>query len=216
MKNKGKEFFSELDKKVIEELPMLIDIFANTFNKLNSFQRPISKKIDVFIKKHKPNEHQIIQKESYIDVFFPFSGSYNMLETREIINEFYIYSNCFFGKPSAEKSKRYNRKFQVENGFAIYEDEKEFRELHYVIKVEFHDVENLRGRQVLDCSFYENIKNDFFKEIDVTINHFTKGNESEFFLIEIPFSQIDKIEEYTDAFLEQIVTPFFKKLNTLK
>lgn len=216
MKNKGKEFFSELDKKVIAELPMLIDVFASTFNKLNSYQKPISKKIDDFIKKHKPKEYEIISKDSYIDIFFPFTYDYGKRDVDELVNEFWIHSYCFFGKSSSEKPKKYIQNFQVGNGFACYEGDEGFEGLHYLIKVEFYNVEKVRNNKILDYSFYEKLKNDFFSDVDVTINHFVKGDESEFFLIEIPFSQIDKLEEYTDAFLEQIVSPFFKKLNTLK
>jgi hypothetical protein len=215
MKNKGKESFSEIDKKVIAELPMLIDVFASTFNKLNSYQKGVSKSIDSYIKDYKPTEH-VISKDSYIDVFFPFTQDYAKRSIGELTNEFWIHSYCHFGKPSSENPKKTIQNFQIENGFACYEDENEFKELHYFIKAEFYDIGNIRGSQVLDYSFYEKIKNDFFNDIKVTINHFTKGDETEFFLIEIPFSQIDKLEEYTDTFLEQIVTPFFKKLNTLK
>jgi hypothetical protein len=56
MKNKEKDFFSELDKKVIEELPMLIDVFVNTFTNLKKFQEDNSNKIKTHIINHNPEK----------------------------------------------------------------------------------------------------------------------------------------------------------------
>jgi hypothetical protein len=85
-----------------------------------------------------------------------------------------------------------------------------------MLKIHLENFSELKEKKILDNNYYNNIKNNFFNQVDVEIYHVDKGKDSEYFWVDIPFSQIDKLEEYTDIFLEQIVTPFFKKLNTLK
>ncbi len=120
----------------------------------------------------------------------------------------------YLKKSSVENSKKSTNVIYLESGFAY--DENEFCDLKYVLTIGIEKNETIKGNVILGYDYYEKIKNASFKDIDVEIYHHNKGNKSEYFFVEIPFSQIDKLEEYTDAFLEQIVTPFFKKLNTLK
>jgi hypothetical protein len=92
MKNKRKEFFSELDKKVIAELPMLIDVFVSTFNKLNDYQNDVSDKIKTYVTGNIPKGFLINKKESSRNIFFPFVDDYNKNNINRLKNTFWIYS----------------------------------------------------------------------------------------------------------------------------
>lgn len=205
MKNNEKIIFDELDKKCIEELPIIIEVLASTFNKIARLFSIYFKEIEEILTKELKNKKSWEVKKIKENHFFPFN--YYEEKITNLNNSFFIINRIVVTK-LVNKNEKNN--FIVEIGYLYADIDDEPKSNSFYFSIYKEDWAIKKYGKMYDLSFYENIKNknlniDFWYPDD---DYVDEG-------IEIVCKEVNenKLDQTFETYKTQILKPY---LNNLK
>jgi hypothetical protein len=197
--------FDKLDKKCIQELPLLVDVISSTYNKLKiQFDEYYDEVLDILSKTLKKKKWYLHNRE-HKNVFYPFTGDdySNQRKITTLNNYFYMENYFYLYKGNYYKPKDY---CNIEFGHCL----EDFTCAYFGI---YRNWQLNKYGLIYPYNFYEkirkSIKNEYIKTI---LYHPEHGDEEEHFQIYCRDFDIQKIDKTFEIFKIKILIPFLNNL----
>lgn len=203
--------FDELDKKLLKELPLLIDVISSTFNKISIVLDDLFLDLQDHIKKElQGKKWRIDSAYKPKQIFYPFiSSEYtNKTKITKLENWFSLEGNILL---SVKNNKRWLNYLWIYLGY-YYSTEFESNEFSFGIE-RWGDLQKYGG-ELFNKSFYkkmdENLKK--YPKIELHSEHPSEGENSEIY--GIYFNKLDTIiiHQNYEIFRKEIVDRVLAKL----
>jgi|GEM_PF-3013084 len=194
---KRKIELDELDKKCLEEMPLLLDIISSTANKVNKSLLPYYNDLHHIISTKLKGDWVIHENSSYT-----YKG--------EILGDIkdkslQILSSIHIVKDSAGIVVDF---FYCQFGYTCGNEEDAGKYFSFYLLKD--DLSGKRGSSIQKESFYKELKESLSYDIDYC--HSDKGDETEYIEIKTVEISEEKIETIFEIFKSSILIPFIKKL----
>ncbi len=194
---KRKIELDELDRKCLEEMPLILDVISSTANKVNKSLLPYYNDLHQMISTKLKGDWKVQEISSHT-----YKGEiFGDIKDKSLK----IYSSIHIVKDSGGKVVDF---FYCQFGYTCENDEGARKYFSFwIIK---DDLSGKKGSNIQKESFYEELKESLSYDIDYC--HSDKGDETEYIEIKTEEISEEKIETIFEIFKSSILIPFIKKL----
>lgn len=208
MPNKRTILFDELDKKVLEEIPLLAEILSSTSKKITALFDTLFESIYSACSKNIPKGLEI-DKKSIKNKIHPFTT----FEERDI-----SYLEChfeIFNKISfvTKDNKQSGKKIAFHVYFGLYFDNDDWK-----IPVFYFGIYNYapdENKILHNLNYYEDLKREF-KDYKLSFEHPTLGHDNEKVEIIVNIKEIETLNHVSNEFSSNILPIYLNTLNDVK
>lgn len=203
--------FDKLDKKLIKEMPLLIDVISSTFNKISSVLEVMYDDLENHVSKHiKGKKWKMTNNGKVKGVFYPFiSEEYTNMTKINKLENYFAYEN--YVSLTLRKNKKEINFLWLSIGYWYNPDEK----LNgFYFGLERWGSLDKYGGELFDIKFYDKLENKLKNKSNISIerSHPTLDEDDESFAIH--FDKLDEklIQDNYRLFKNEIVNKVLEKL----
>lgn len=197
--------FDDLDRKVIQELPLLLDVLAATGNKIARSLDPYYDELQKVLKEAAKGKAHWKLERARKNVLYPLTSEdySSVTKIEHLENYFEVLTEFLWSKKVGNKWKNY---FLVEAGYSYDLEAPTFSGYYFLVGKD--NSSETYGGVLQPRSFYQAIKRKH-PEMQIEIEHPDDGDEE---WIGVYSAELDtaKLEGAFEFFKSHILTPFLK------